>query len=585
MYATARTRASWNGATALALAGLVVTTASAQPGGEPPALFTVGDDFGCTHSTLAAALDAAASLGPGTDLVRVSRNYTAGLVPVAVRDHSVIIAGGFEDCRDSSADGFRTTIPGRSASVIAIENSGDRRGVVLRDLSLDGGSATLGGGIRIEGAVDVRLENTIVSMNRADSGGGIYIDGTDSAGLTIADRSLVRVNEAVFDGGGIACVGAGRIDLLSGDVSFNKGGDGGGIHLAGCTLAVTPTDERAEIALNEAGDGGGIFLEGGEVLLVGSETQPARLQENRAISGVGIFVRDGTVRAENAVFEDNGSGSAIFTNGGSVVVDRTLGASCHDPDRCSWLVGNTPSALEVQGGTVEVRRTVIEGSTGPHAIEIFDDGRLHMEGSVIANNPGQDELIRLGGPALLSLHHMTISDNDRPGTILAVASLEEPAPFFELLSSIVSNSGEIFHRLDESGGEDVEFFVDCLLLEGAINPPIPFRAVETGNPRFVDRVAGNYRLATDSPALDACDAARLASDPADDLDLLPRGVDLGAVPNAFAGSRWDLGAYETQSVPEPAGAWPALAGMALLAWRLRTRLRPRPVPRSRSDRH
>lgn len=79
-----------------------------------------------------------------------------------------------------------------------------------------------------------------------------------------------------------------------------------------------------------------------------------------------------------------------------------------------------------------------------------------------------------------------------------------------------------------------------------MSTPLYNHTMIDGDPRFVDPAAGDFRLAADSPAIDAGDSAAVPEGVLADLDGRPRFIDMPFVQDTGSGSppTVDLGAYE-----------------------------------------
>jgi hypothetical protein len=563
--------------------------AGALPGGPGgfPLLFTVGSDAACTHSTLAAAVAAAAAAGPANDYIRVAKNHTDSGIGVNIYAQSVTIEGGFDDCGDSTPNG--TTLlngaGGSADSVLEIYggSAADRHSVVLRDLEIRGGEADAdgGGAIEIDGGFDVVLENVDVALNASSFGGGIHIDGSESATLVIADASTISNNSADTDGGGIYCTGPAQVFFEDGAIAFNDAGLGGGVHAAsGCFFQSDAGGLLQGIYFNEATvAGGGIYLLGGTALLNGGEVHPASVYLNTAAQhGGGIAVDGGALVAHNAWINSNsvtvegtpsGPGGGISVSGsGFVLMDRTLAGACHTPERCSNLSGNLATsggAIYVGHGQANIFQTWIEGNSQNAGVAGGTGGQLNIEGSVITDNAGSAAVtvINNGGA---TLGYVTIADNaSTTAAIRAVDSALGPA-HVSVYSSIIYEDAEPVLDLVNTATATI----DCVVVHESASLAGATR-VAVGDPAFADPANGDFSLLGFSAAIDHCDTAFYT--PEDDINLRTRGVDFPGVGDSFPPSPFDAGASEALVLlPEASNGGPwALTLAALLAWRRRRR--------------
>ena len=111
----------------------------------------------------------------------------------------------------------------------------DASSIALRQVMVDGNSIDMaapgnGGGLHAGGAASVTAMMTTFSNNTANEGGGLWINAAGSLEL---DNSTVSGNEADGDGGGIYDNDGGELMLSSVTVGGNTaGGDGGGLFSA-----------------------------------------------------------------------------------------------------------------------------------------------------------------------------------------------------------------------------------------------------------------------------------------------------------------------------------------------------------------
>ena len=110
----------------------------------PAAIFTVGSDGACTHATITNAL--VASLAPGADVIRIATNQTYNNLYIHLTDWSsatvgqVTLAGGYDNCSDTTAGSLTTTIDGQATNPVVEVDIGSQPNslVVLRNLVLTG---------------------------------------------------------------------------------------------------------------------------------------------------------------------------------------------------------------------------------------------------------------------------------------------------------------------------------------------------------------------------------------------------------------------------------------------------------------
>jgi hypothetical protein len=150
----------------------------------------------------------------------------------------------------------------QSGSVITIFQGA----VSISGLTITGGNANVGGGIRIESASLTLTDSTLTGNTASFEGGGIYNEGT----LTLTN-STVSGNKVGHGGGGIYSGVANTLKLTNSTVSANTAEYGGGILLAGGTAAIKDSSSVSGNAATVYG--GGIFNNGAQALTIEHPTE------------------------------------------------------------------------------------------------------------------------------------------------------------------------------------------------------------------------------------------------------------------------------------------------------------------------
>ena len=542
-------------------------------------IYTVGTGTGCTHGTIQSAIDAADS-HPGYDVIRLTRSLTYGPESNTVdTSDDLNIVGGFATCTQSASDGIYTVVSGLGtgeyASVFDITTSGSAV-VKLRHLHITNakrygiyfrGSGTLQ---TIESTID---RNTVTGIHAEASagsvaqlildtgtlilqnglinysyGGGVYLSGPITMTMT-APQTVIGLNQALF-GGGL---------YVGGGASANIGSPGyGGL---------------AAIYGNSSDiQGGGIYSTGTVKLFTADPAKPVRVVDNSAGSaGGGIFVSgpDALLCAYDFVIDDNQAGiggSAIYAGGGAfgqspyVILNRYDEPECTLPpnarrcaagETCNSISGNTiehDDSDEPSGAIIDLNsyvffradRVKMRGNTGFYAIH-GTDSHIELNHTLIADNTIGGVLLVAEGAntaiEALSVDHSTIANNDFAGDFV----LHSPNVLW-LSDSIIFQPGIPTFVVNPR-----VLNVQNLLAGSPLNlPSAPDIVVDY--PMFVDPASGDYHLTRYSHAIDFA--------PADAYDLLdldghPYDIDLPEVTNRY-GPR-DLGAYELQSVTTGCG--------------------------------
>lgn len=165
--------------------------------------------------------------------------------------------------------------------------------VLLRNLKIQGGNATTGGGISVTTEAALQLVNCTVSGNTASGrGGGVFL----SSGCTLSiENSTIANNSAGVHGGGIYFFSGGFFYSQQSTISGNQalGGAGGGLYFFGG--ATQPL-----YVVNSTISGNQAYSEGGGIAL-------------RGFSGT-LNVQNSTITANHAFGSFGGAGGGISNN-------------------------------------------------------------------------------------------------------------------------------------------------------------------------------------------------------------------------------------------------------------------------------
>ncbi len=329
------------------LTGLPVLTNASPP--------TIGiNSGGCTFYTIQDALNASSS----DDTIQVSAGTYHENVTISGKTLTLI--GGY-DATCTSPEGGSTIVDGGGIdSVFVIE---DDSTVILRNLDITGGSATLGGGVRIvSGNSEVRLDNTDIFGNQASYGGGIYVDVGDTL-LSIND-SDIRNNNATTSGGGGRIWGTFIAYGVSSDIYENSAPHGGALSLSTGTVILNNAKVYQNTATAFDGKGGGIYVRNeGTIMLMNTA---AIYYENRAYNGAGIYANNATVTMQGtATLSDN----IASNNGGAVYLTNNSTLTLNGGGRIG------------QEGVIEIANEALRGA-GVYAI----DSTVNCSGGIVVNN-------------------------------------------------------------------------------------------------------------------------------------------------------------------------------------------------------
>lgn len=577
---------------ALAATLLAGTTAHA-------AIYRVGSDAACTHSTIQSAIDAAAATSDAVEIRIRAGSHADTALEIGNESSPLHLVGGFADCAaETPQPQTWSTLFGTSGhSVVAINGATD---VTLTSLVLSNATTLYdGAGIwYVTLAGQLTLVDTLVNNNTAREGGGIVIGnpdgdaGPDAVRLVLRGRSVLLGNQATHgNGGGIFCARATVRVLDDANLQYNAAliGNGGGIFADNCRVELASRGSltgNGILSFNSAaaGRGGGLYLTGARASAVAhpidSEHLP-KIHGNSAQRGGAIAVTGGAQVdlyegwiSQNAATLDgaafwvaDGGASGLDTR---VTMHATLAGAppgavaCAVHEDCNRMRGNL--ALDAAGnpgsgvavsvaaavpgapsGSAHARfeGTRIDDSSGHDLVsQTSADGHIVFDGALIVDNDLTGFVAISTAPtSSLAFVATTIAGNllGSGSTVLLApltCSVDSEARGTRIERSIIWQPG---HALLATFGGVVQ--ADCYrhLVGNRFDdlPDSPERVV--ADPQFQGPAQGDYTLGLYSPAIDFAPAH-----PGDATrDGGARVFDLDYLGNRFGPQ--DLGAYESAS--------------------------------------
>ena len=261
-------------------------------------------------------------------------------------------------------------------------------------------STTIGGGISLctssSGSVNGKLilEDSSVTENKAQNGGGIYVNLSN----LVMKNTVLTSNTATMEGGGAIYAKGAAVEItdctLTGNeaktggaiCAENDGSTGSTVNITGGTIGGTTEDEANKatgtdsgngfggavfvkgatvningctLEGNKAKNGGGVYMEGGNCTLNGS-LKNNKTTELASSYGGGIYLKNGTLTMKTGA---EISGSEASVSGGGVYISARDGGAASFTMEGGTISGcKVSSAYSVDGGGVCVE--VAQGSTG-----------------------------------------------------------------------------------------------------------------------------------------------------------------------------------------------------------------------------
>lgn len=351
---------------------VLALTALAGANAAQATIYAVGIGTGCTHSTMAGALTAAAAdASPGPHQIKVvtGTRFVSNL-EIDNPAQDIVIIGGHASCTAAApTEDARTilnseNVAGRRLLQVANNNSNPRREVILRRLTLTGGlnppGLAFGGGLLITGRATVLLrDDTRIEGNAASSGGGVALvnltsDPDQFSILFLQTDSRIEDNQATGagtagNGGGIYALGGARVELWDGSVGLNTARRaGGGVSLGdsiarlevnpflGAELVTIHNNTAGQSVFNAAeGFGGGIHSAGGRVTVtsIGADAAYGLWMFNNEANYGGAIHMTGTDAGARAVASI--TNAFVFNN---TAVDR--GGALYSLNGVQWTINH-----------------------------------------------------------------------------------------------------------------------------------------------------------------------------------------------------------------------------------------------------
>lgn len=546
------------------LAALCVVPRAATAGIDP-VFWLGGGGAPCNFASLPVALGAV----PQGAIIRIANNQAYTNINLTISDRSLTLEGGWADCAGtpSSERAILQGAPGAGLPVLRVQAGGSTRFVRLEHLHIRGGTRS---GLEVDGLLDVRLADSVVSASSSDAGGGIRVFGVSPQQTVLRlVQSIVGSpqpgvepgNVASVQGGGVHCRD-GRVQLSGALVQQNVADFGGGLSLEGCLLDsggsfvdlpgfgplnALVTGNSAEFF------GGGVYASLASDLSLDSANRRLIFHANSASRGGGVFLSGAGTRLDGAGVQissntaDTYGGGAFVENGALLNLHRGNDGKgfCAPRTACSRVIDNevspapttAASAIQVVSATLTLSQTEVSGnrSINPGQATIFISGGSStriLNSLLHGNDSGAGRLINLSGvDNNLAISASTIAGNISSSQVVYIGSSAGTAGL-RMDRSIIWQPGTEVHNA-VVGDEVTSVCMNAHVGSGIDS--------DTQDPAFVDASIGDFRLHASSPNIDACSDVALGNY----VDLLGTGrpIALGDPTTPF-----DRGAFELTDV-------------------------------------
>jgi len=320
------------------------------------------------------------------------------------------------------------TLTGLGSDQLVVDAGGNSRvlqitsGTVdISGLTISGGNADQGGGIRNDYGVTTTLSDVVVTGNTATSSGFIAGGGIWSFGdLTINHSTISNNHTTVGNGSGAGIAGIGNLSLTGSTITGNSSvADGGGIYHSNHTNTLTIADST--ISNNYAGDdAGGLFLLGGTITGTTISGNTAAGDDGGGIwmGGAGVVDISNSTISGNTTNGDDGGGIAMEGNGTVNVSHSTIFGNS---------AANEGGGISRSNGTVTVSHSLVSGNSATTGNELW--GSMTLDDYNLIGDSSQTTAQAISGVA------------DGVNDITATSDGTDPTALALILDTTLANNG------------------------------------------------------------------------------------------------------------------------------------------------
>lgn len=297
--------------------------------------------------------------------------FVAGLAPQTITLTQGVIKIN-KNLVINGIDGLK--VSGNNASRIFYVSDGAK--VTIDNLDLKYGFATYpdvlnsvgdGGAVLVAGGT-LTLNNLMVSLSNAASGGAISVSGT----LKLDNVQIVS-NSAGFGGGIEGADAATVVEITDSVIKYNQAQRGGGLAMSNGSLKMTGTSVHNNSALSNMGEGGGIYLTGTNYFSTSYGTN---------------FVITFSTVSGNSAF----AGGGIYNQGNLILINSTISGNRATKTNGGGLLHNTSNSnlsgeLSMKNATITQNSAELGSGGGVYRNSQYGDyGEFNVGNTIIAGN-------------------------------------------------------------------------------------------------------------------------------------------------------------------------------------------------------
>jgi parallel beta-helix repeat protein len=301
---------------------------------------------------------------------------------------------------------------------------------------------------------DSEIANNINNTVAGIGAGGVFIEATETANLSLHNNRIVR-NRTNSHGGGLYLSGARAVSIIDNYIANNQAeselGFGGGLYVANLSGDLIQNLMANNSIINNiaAKDGGGIWLDESAITF-----RENTLQANQALDSQGgaLYIGDSNVQdliqsataIENNIMADNYSlelGGAIYIENGTHTVANNVFYGNTADDSGGIITNEQGGALMLRYGAINFNNNVVADNAAVNGGAINVSGTGNLSNNSFIYNFAR-HILRLAGS--ITVHGNTFADNVSEWSILFVPQQQDPIP-------VVNNNNFFYGNSSVSG--------------------------------------------------------------------------------------------------------------------------------------